>query len=199
MFGLRIVRQSKLDEKELKHLKDVLGEMLKIPSMLLFELRNMVERGRRGMFDDGRIIDFKLSMLENYIEIYMNNKFSLLSTHINIHQELEEFRLLKNSLVNLYLDAGDDGNDIDPDWIESVSSTTMLVVERLDELIRFDIQRISVGSDFIRDYNKHMKRLNRIPIFARINGDIMRQQSTEMRNESVNDKIVGKKGSKKND
>lgn len=199
MFGLRIVRQSKLDEKELKHLKDVLGEMLKIPSMLLFELRNMVERGRRGMFDDGRIIDFKLSMLENYIEIYMNNKFSLLSTHINIHQELEEFRLLKNSLVNLYLDAGDDGNDIDPDWIESVSSTTMLVVERLDELIRFDIQRISVGSDFIRDYNKHMKRLNRLSVFARINGDIMRQQSTEMRNESVNDKIVGKKGSKKND
>lgn len=199
MFGLRIVRQSKLDEKELAHLVNTLGEMLKIPSMLIFELREMMERGRRGMFDDSRIIDFKLSMLENYIEIYMNNKFSLLSTHINIQQELEEFRLLKNSLVSLYLDADDDGNDIDPEWIESVSNETMLIVEKIDKLIRFDIQRISAGSDFIKDYNKHIKRLNKIPIFVRINKDILKQQLTEMRNKSVKNKAVEKKGSKKND
>lgn len=199
MFGLRIVRQSKLDEKELAHLVNTLGEMLKIPSMLIFELREMMERGRRGMFDDGRIIDFKLSTLENYIEIYMNNKFSLLSTHINIQQELEEFRLLKNSLVSLYLDADDNGNDIDPEWIEYVSNATRLIVEKIEKLIRFDIQRISAGSDFIKDYNKHIKRLNKIPIFVRINKDILKQQLTEMRNKSVKNKAVEKKGSKKND
>lgn len=199
MFGLRIVRQSKLDEKELAHLMNTLGEMLKIPSMLLFELREMVKRGRRGMFDDGRMIDFKLSMLENYIEIYMNNKFSLLSTHINIQQKLEEFRLLKNSLVSLYLDTDDDGNDIDPEWIESVSNETMLVSEKIEKLIRFDVQRISTGSDFIKDYNKHIKRLNKIPIFVKIDKDILKQQLTEMRNKSVKNKAVGKKGSKKND
>lgn len=199
MFGLRIVRQSKLDEKELAHLVNTLGEMLKIPSMLIFELREMMERGRRGMFDDGRIIDFKLSTLENYIEIYMNNKFSLLSTHINIQQELEEFRLLKNSLVSLYLDADDNGNDIDPEWIEYVSNATRLIVEKIEKLIRFDIQRISAGSDFIKDYNKHIKRLNKIPIFVRIDKDILKQQLTEMRNKSVKNKAVEKKGSKKND
>ena len=199
MFGLRIVRQSKLDEKELAHLVNTLGEMLKIPSMLLFELREMVKRGKRGMFDDGRVIDFKLSMLENYIEIYMNNKFSLLSTQINILRELEEFRLLKNSLVSLYLDADDDGNDIDLEWIESVSNETMLISEKIEKLIRFDVQRISAGSDFIKDYNKHIKRLNRIPIFVEIDKDILKQQLTEMRNKSVKNKAVEKKGSKKND
>lgn len=197
MFGLRIVRQSKLDEKELAHLVNTLGEMLKIPSMLVFELREMMERGRRGMFDDSRIIDFKLSMLENYIEIYMNNKFSLLSTQINIQQELEEFRLLKNSLVSLYLDADDNGNDIDPEWIESISNATRLIVEKIEKLIRFDIQRISAGSDFIKDYNRHIKRLNKMPIFVRINKDILKQQLTEMRNKSVKNKAVEKKGSKK--
>ena len=199
MFGLRIVRQSKLDEKELAHLVNTLGEMLKIPSMLLFELREMVKRGKRGVFDDGRVIDFKLSMLENYIEIYMNNKFSLLSTQINILRELEEFRLLKNSLVSLYLDADDDGNDIDLEWIESVSNETMLISEKIEKLIRFDVQRISAGSDFIKDYNKHIKRLNRIPIFVKIDKDILKQQLTEMRNKSVKNKAVEKKGSKKND
>ena len=199
MFGLRIVRQSKLDEKELAHLVNTLGEMLKIPSMLLFELREMVKRGKRGMFDDGRVIDFKLSMLENYIEIYMNNKFSLLSTQINILRELEEFRLLKNSLVSLYLDADDDGNDIDLEWIESVSNETMLISEKIEKLIRFDVQRISAGSDFIKDYNKHIKRLNRIPIFVKIDKDILKQQLTEMRSKSVKNKAVEKKGSKKND
>lgn len=199
MFGLRIVRQSKLDEKELTHLVNTLGEMLKIPSMLVFEIHEMIERGRRGMFDDGRIIDFKLSMLENYIEIYMNNKFSLLSTQINIQRELEEFRLLKNSLVSLYLDADDDGNDIDPEWIEAISNATRLIVEKMDRLIRFDIQRISAGSDFIKDYNKHIKRLNKIPIFVKISDDILKQQLTEIRNKSVKNKAVGKKGSKKND
>ena len=197
MFGLRIVRQSKLDEKELAHLVNTLGEMLKIPSMLLFELREMVKRGRRGMFDDGRVIDFKLSMLENYIEIYMNNKFSLLSTQINILRELEEFRLLKNSLVSLYLDADTDGNDIDLEWIESVSNETMLISEKIEKLIRFDVQRISAGSDFIKDYNKHIKRLNRIPIFVKIDKDILKQQLTEMRSKLV--KSIEKKGSKKND
>lgn len=199
MFGLRIVRQSKLDEKELVHLVNTLGEMLKIPSMLLFELHEMVKRGKRGMFDDGRVIDFKLSMLENYIEIYMNNKFSLLSTQINILRELEEFRLLKNSLVSLYLDADDDGNDIDLEWIESVSNETMLISEKIEKLIRFDVQRISAGSDFIKDYNKHIKRLNRIPIFIKIDKDILKQQLTEMRSKSVKNKAVEKKGSKKND
>lgn len=197
MFGLRIVRQSKLDEKELAHLVNTLGEMLKIPSMLLFELREMVKRGKRGMFDDGRVIDFKLSMLENYIEIYMNNKFSLLSTQINILRELEEFRLLKNSLVSLYLDADTDGNDIDLEWIESVSNETMLISEKIEKLIRFDVQRISAGSDFIKDYNKHIKRLNRIPIFVKIDKDILKQQLTEMRSKLV--KSIEKKGSKKND
>lgn len=198
MFGLRIVRQSKLDEKELKHLMDTLVEMLKIPPMLLFELREIVERGKRCTFDDGKDINFKLSMLENYIEIYINNKFSLLSTYINIQQELEEFRLLKKLIVDLYLD-NDNGNDIDTGWVEVVSGAIMMVIEKMDKLIRFDIQRISVGSDFIKDHNKHMKRLNRMPIFTRIKGDIMKQQLTEMRNKSVKNKTVEKKGSKKND
>lgn len=198
MFGLRIVRQSKLDEKELKHLMDTLVEMLKIPPMLLFELREIVERGKRCTFDDVKDINFKLSMLENYIEIYINNKFSLLSTYINIQQELEEFRLLKKLIVDLYLD-NDNGNDIDTGWVEVVSGAIMMVIEKMDKLIRFDIQRISVGSDFIKDHNKHMKRLNRMPIFTRIKGDIMKQQLTEMRNKSVKNKTVEKKGSKKND
>lgn len=198
MFGLRIVRQSKLDEKELKHLMDTLVEMLKIPPMLLFEIREIVERGKRCTFDDGKDINFKLSMLENYIEIYINNKFSLLSTYINIQQELEEFRLLKKLIVDLYLD-NDNGNDIDTGWVEVVSGAIMMVIEKMDKLIRFDIQRISVGSDFIKDHNKHMKRLNRMPIFTRIKGDIMKQQLTEMRNKSVKNKTVEKKGSKKND
>lgn len=198
MFGLRIVRQSKLDEKELKHLMDTLVEMLKIPPMLLFEIREIVERGKRCTFDDGKDINFKLSMLENYIEIYINNKFSLLSTYINIQQELEEFRLLKKLIVDLYLD-NDNGNDIDTGWVEVVSGAIMMVIEKMDKLIRFDIQRISVGSDFIKDHNKHMKRLNRMPIFIRIKGDIMKQQLTEMRNKSVKNKTVEKKGSKKND
>lgn len=198
MFGLRIVRQSKLDEKELKHLMDTLVEMLKIPPMLLFELREIVKRGKRCTFDDGKDINFKLSMLENYIEIYINNKFSLLSTYINIQQELEEFRLLKKLIVDLYLD-NDNGNDIDTGWVEVVSGAIMMVIEKMDKLIRFDIQRISVGSDFIKDHNKHMKRLNRMPIFTRIKGDIMKQQLTEMRNKSVKNKTVEKKGSKKND
>jgi len=198
VFGLRIVRQSKLDEKELKHLMDTLVEMLKIPPMLLFELREIVERGKRCTFDDVKDINFKLSMLENYIEIYINNKFSLLSTYINIQQELEEFRLLKKLIVDLYLD-NDNGNDIDTGWVEVVSGAIMMVIEKMDKLIRFDIQRISVGSDFIKDHNKHMKRLNRMPIFTRIKGDIMKQQLTEMRNKSVKNKTVEKKGSKKND
>jgi len=154
MFGFKLVKKRKMDEKDLEiFCKSVNGIMNICDSFIQYLTKAVTKKDL-----DPEKMEIMLQHLFCYSKLYSDNKFSSPIRSFNIDEEISGISNDITDLTNIYIDLfkeDDDCPDVNIMLLEKLAKCMTGILGRLKSIrftVSYDFLRIGVGMDIIRDY-----------------------------------------------